>query len=281
MSTNFLESFRKSLAKQSLSSRQFYKAPFDYAELKTVYSSANFVYFVSPETVRVFTEFAEGIATQSAAKAPSSDVLKLDNSDIIEKIPTELNRNIRNPRFSALTYHLRQQELDDLMFLSQESFKALKALAKNLREVKRVVYFENEEIKYELQLLRVRVLMLDNILLDSKKVTPHTIHSHLKEMYISHFMTVFDLKNCLKDSIIPADNSLQFDIAVFVPPFDELSDQVFQELLQNRLRLSEQPDDTSLAKFNFYQDKLIICYFKLRGSKYSLDIAGPAVTEAA
>lgn len=262
---NLADKYRLHFEDFDVFSEQSYSKSFDYKSENTAFKDLNFVYLVSRVTFSHFKRAASIPDHDFMDDMPDVEMGSFTNDDLLE---LQAGKTVtHNENYRTLNYTLRDEIAEqDMVFLGEKMFRVVKSMFTNLKEIKRPVYRVQHELKVELYLPQVKVLLLNNEELTAIKLL--AIHEHVVTLPVSKFMNGQDLKELFREVAQNSGKSVR-DGQVLLPESDELGLTEARNLTAGRATLVDTKDD-NLSRFDIYDGRLIVYYFKQAFSEYRL-----------
>lgn len=239
----------------------YYKS-FDYGKTKLSFADLNFVYLCSKRTFRCYKQYMGLFDKDFIEEMDAVNRDLFTNDDILKTSVDIIKSDLQD--FRSLEYILKDNiNHQDLVFMGEACFKLIKKTFTSLKEVKRVLYKTDSGLDVELYPPRVRVLLLDNSLINSMRLEylDKYINKYTVTVVLSKYMNDSDLRSYLAAISIKKCDWCSKHNQIIIPNTNYIGSKQIQGILGGQLDVTF-VNNSSLYQHDIRDNKLIIFYFK-------------------
>lgn len=162
-----------------------------------------------------------------------------DNSNIIDDVAIQNLYQTEIKELKSLNVVLKEVDENEIIYLNKNLFKMMREKIPNIREVKKVLYKNNNKVSVELYNPQVNVSFLNNDDLASNALTHLNFKNYLLKIPISRFMTKQNLDDLFKEAAIKtfkANLNYSFDKTyTYIAEDNDLNPSNIRNLLKGKM----------------------------------------------
>lgn len=161
---------------------------------------------------------------------------------------------------------------DQIRFVSPACFSLVKQVFPSYKEIRRVLYQADKQVKVELHLPVLTVLLMENKSILSNELRLSTLQKFSFQMQISRFLSAKDLSKLLREMAFTKLQRRAGNInceQILLPSEQEVNDSNMVKIIRGKAEVSIIKEG-NLSQMNILNNGILVFYFKDEGEEFTL-----------